>query len=642
MENRYNYPCIPQNDMDCYYNTTWKRMVEKMKIGTVNNFSFLENKINNELYQFVMEAKYGEDTILNNLAKFRDSYYNHRNNSFGPIIELVEEIQKIDSISDLSNVLSKMISINIDSLFTLTVSCHYQYPDVYCICLGDLPLTLGQREKYHSMEHIKLISYQTMLQNIYHFIKRNWQYHLSSVNNFVENICVFEILFSKLTLTMEESQNPFFVMNSCTYHTFLERFDVNDFWKNILDKFTLPDSYICYENIRLLDFLRKFMVGMGKDEWTMLKDYLVLCVARDYGIFSDTLFGAFSQELWKEIDQKQLFIQLLYSTFGPCLQSVFEAKHRNITKINYAFDIFHKMKDYCAEVINRSDMFNSITKIEANRKIATLDIIIGVTKDSNHLSNLSDLGSNFYRNLMIIHSFYFNAMIRMVGKKVDRYYLSITNDVYSFMVNAYYEPLSNLIYLPTSMLDDLFLDLNRDPIYNYGSIGVIIGHEMMHCFDTFGALFDHRGHLRNWWSKDDYRKYEKEVSKVMNHYSTLLLYGIPINSKASISEDIADIAGIKISFRTFLKTYCSKLKFNQLTFQQKEYLKKFFQSWAKTLRELEQPEDIESEIEHQIHSPNTIRINAPFSHLNEFYHIYDVGPEHLNYLNIGERTTFFD
>ena len=42
-----------------------------------------------------------------------------------------------------------------------------------------------------------------------------------------------------------------------------------------------------------------------------------------------------------------------------------------------------------------------------------------------------------------------------------------------------------------------------------------------------------------------------------------------------------------------------------------------------------------------VHAPSKIRINVPFSHLDEYYNIYDVRPYHHNFLNKKNRITLY-
>ena len=40
-----------------------------------------------------------------------------------------------------------------------------------------------------------------------------------------------------------------------------------------------------------------------------------------------------------------------------------------------------------------------------------------------------------------------------------------------------------------------------------GALGVMIGHEISHAFDSTGAQFDKNGDMRDWWTEEDYAKF---------------------------------------------------------------------------------------------------------------------------------------
>ncbi len=57
-------------------------------------------------------------------------------------------------------------------------------------------------------------------------------------------------------------------------------------------------------------------------------------------------------------------------------------------------------------------------------------------------------------------------------------------------VNAYYAPSINEICFPAGILQPPYFDINADDALNYGAIGVVIGHEMIHGFDDQGRRYD--------------------------------------------------------------------------------------------------------------------------------------------------------
>ncbi len=237
-------------------------------------------------------------------------------------------------------------------------------------------------------------------------------------------------------------------------------------------------------------------------------------------------------------DEKLGFINLFYDMFGYHLQDVYENNNYDNDTNNQVLEIFNNMKNYCIEYFTKTKFFSKETCLEAIKKLNYLDIVIGRTQYYIDLNNLSKLDNDFYNNVLEISYFYYKETIKNIGKRVDRKYISVNSDLYSYMLNAYYDPRSNMIYIPTSIMSKIFFDKNAEAIYNYGGIGSIIGHELMHSFDNIGSQYDELGHIRNWWTDNDYNKYEYEVNKVRKHYSRISINGMQINPNISISENL--------------------------------------------------------------------------------------------------------
>jgi putative endopeptidase len=352
-----------------------------------------------------------------------------------------------------------------------------------------------------------------------------------------------------------------------------------------------------------------------------------------------------------------------YNTFGYYLQNTYENNHSILNKKYELLDIFNNIKSYCIDTFRQTNMFSKSTKDEALKKLNKLDIIIGKQDYQLDLSQLPTLNDNFYLNLMEIMSYYNKISCSLIGEKINRKWLSINNDVFSFMVNAYYDPHNNIIYIPTGIMNDLFyrssIDYNstkyinqltdnnktnnehikNNMIYNYGGLGSIIGHEIMHSFDNNGAKFNSDGFLYNWWSSKDYLTYNNEIDKVIKHYNSLKVNGISINGEASIGENIADITGLKLSLRSYIRKYIGTNIFDTDT---KNKLKQFFARWAEVFRSVMKQDYLDYIIKVDVHAPSIVRINAPLSHIKEYYTIFDVKPEHQNYLDPEKRCTFMD
>ena len=82
---------------------------------------------------------------------------------------------------------------------------------------------------------------------------------------------------------------------------------------------------------------------------------------------------------------------------------------------------------------------------------------------------------------------------RRVNGLVDRTEWTMTPPTY----NAYHNPPNNEIVFPAGMLQPPLFDPTADDAVNYGAIGAVIGHELLHAFDDNGRHFDSHGNLRD-------------------------------------------------------------------------------------------------------------------------------------------------
>jgi predicted metalloendopeptidase len=638
------FECIPQNDLDCFYNKEWKNKQSEITQNEINtnNFEITQKKVNKEFIEFIKSAEKTDDIILNKLIMFRDSYY-QRFNKYDSFRYLINCINRITTIKELVYVIKILTNLDIDTLFSISVSAHYRYPDIYTLSIEEFPITMESKEIYFDPEYGNRIKeFESVLKKVYQFIKKNWNYSNSSGSSkFVENIIVCEMLFAEKTLDLDKISDPKIICNSMLIDNFLEAYDVDHFWENILESYVTKNSYISFPNVECIELIKSLLIDITPNNLAMLKDYLVYSLVKKYGFYTD-LKEALLELSPHAKDDDKLFIQLFYDTFGYYLEHIYEYKYGNDKKIKIIKEMFEQMKEYCIDNFKKTTIFTDQTKNEAIQKLIKMDIIVGRQKYGPNLIDLPVLSDNFFYNLMSIDSFNLKYMMKHVDQPIKRDNLSINNSIYSFIVNAYYDPSGNIIYIPTAILNDLFIKSDGDVLYNYGGMGAVIGHEMMHSFDNHGAQYDHLCHFHNWWTENDYNKFKLEIDKVMNHYASFKINDNEINSSASVGENIADIAGIKISFRTYMKHYMNNISSKSLSKKDKEHLKLFFKRWAEIFRSITNAQFIEYEVKVDLHAPNVIRINAPFSHLSEYYDIFNVGDHHFNYLEPHKRTIIMD
>ena len=151
-----------------------------------------------------------------------------------------------------------------------------------------------------------------------------------------------------------------------------------------------------------------------------------------------------------------------------------------------------------------------------------------------------DLLGNFLR----ANEFESQRQIAKIGKPLDRKEWGMTPPT----VNAYYSGSHNEIVFPAGILQPPFFDKKMDDAVNFGGIGVVIGHELTHGFDDQGRKFDPQGNLRDWWTEEDGKEFEKRASCVANEYGNFVAVDdLKLNGRLTLGENTADNGGARVA-----------------------------------------------------------------------------------------------
>ena len=107
-------------------------------------------------------------------------------------------------------------------------------------------------------------------------------------------------------------------------------------------------------------------------------------------------------------------------------------------------------------------------------------------------------------------------------------------DSISYSVLPSFAQGSNVIKLHIGILRKPFFDVTFPSAYNFGSIGAVIGHEMVHGFDNEGRKHDSNGILRQWWNRAAIERFEKRAECFKLQYSNFTVKGHPIDGEQTL------------------------------------------------------------------------------------------------------------
>lgn len=271
------------------------------------------------------------------------------------------------------------------------------------------------------------------------------------------------------------------------------------------------------------------------------------------------------------------------------------------------------------------------TKDKAVEKLNTFHVKIGYPDKWKDYSTLPIAKDTYWANIKRANKFDTAENFSKLGKPVDKDEWFMTPQT----VNAYYNPTSNEICFPAGILQYPFFDMNADDAFNYGAIGVVIGHEMTHGFDDQGRQFDKDGNLKDWWTEDDSQKFDERATKLADFYDKIeVAPGVFANGRFTLGENIADQGGLQVSFDAFINATASNPLEDKdgFTAAQRFFLA-YSNVWAGNIRD----EEVLKRTKTDPHSLGKWRVNGALPHVEPWYEAFDIQPEDKLYLAPEER-----
>jgi endothelin-converting enzyme/putative endopeptidase len=373
-------------------------------------------------------------------------------------------------------------------------------------------------------------------------------------------------------------------------------------------------------NVAVPAFFKAMSEEIGKEnlaDWkTYLRWHLAHADARhlssaflneNFAFYGKTLQG--QQELkprWKRCTQ------YVDDYLGEGLGQAYVEKYFPREAKQQALKMVKEIQAAMEQDISSLTWMSPATRQQALVKLHAMANKIGYPDKWRDYSKLEIVRGDELGNVERARQFEFNRQLAKVGKPVDRGEWDMTPPT----VNAYYNPQMNDINFPAGVLQPPAFDPNSDAAPNYGDTGGTIGHELTHGFDDEGRQFDAQGNLRDWWTADDAKEFEKRATCISDQYSTYtIIDDIKINGKLTLGEDVADLGGLILAYMAWKEdTKGQKLEpIEGLTPEQRFFIG-YGQSWCGHVRD--ETKRLRATIDP--HSPEKYRTNGVVSNMPEF------------------------
>lgn len=618
----------PQDDFFQFSNGTWiKENPVPPSESRWGSFNELEKSNNEKLTKILENAKNnkGEVGSMNDiLGSYYASMINlDKRNSLGlsPIEDLLNRVDRMNSMKDLPNVIAEHHQLGIGSLFGFGVGQDLKEVDNHTVYFGQGGISLPNKDYYLSEDKADIL--------------KKFKMHILNVGNIIgmsqkdseqwaENVVDFEKALAQKMMAPAQLRIPEATYNKMSKSKLVEGlgfFDSETYFASLgIPSF---DTVIVGQP----DFAR--LIGkMAKDtDMSLWKSYLKWKVVDHYaGHLTSELdkanFQFYGGVLTGKTEMKPMneraIRELTGLPIGELLGKAFVEKHYSKAAQDRVNTMVDNLLIVFEERIKNLTWMSKETKEQAQLKLSSIGRKLGYPDKWEDFSSLKFSQDDYIGNINKMALYSHNKNMGELLKPVDKDEWGMP----PHMVNAYYHPLLNEIAFPAGIMQAPFFSDKYEDAVNYGRIGMVIGHEFTHGFDDMGSKFAADGSFTNWWSEEDRQLFEERTAKLGQTFAGFCpVEGHCVNPDLTMGENIADLGGLTLAYYAYMRTneFKSGVKRDNFTPAQR-----FFIAYAQLWKINYTEEELKNRIANDPHSPGMYRVNGPLMNCPEFFEAFDV------------------
>lgn len=287
------------------------------------------------------------------------------------------------------------------------------------------------------------------------------------------------------------------------------------------------------------------------------------------------------------------------------------------------------------ERIDAQDWMSDETKKVAHEKLDAFYVKVGYPDKWTDYSTLQ-IGNSYLQNILSCKEWAIQDMIaKHLNKPVDKDEWYMTPQT----VNAYYNPTTNEICFPAGILQPPFFDMEADDAFNYGAIGVVIGHEMTHGFDDQGSKYDKNGNLSQWWTEEDTKRFNERIQVMREYHDSIeVLPGLHSNGSLTLGENMADHGGLMVSYQAFVNATAQAPLSDKDGFTPAQ---RFFLAYANVWGQNIRDEEIRKRVKSDPHSLGKWRVNGQMPHMDAWYEAFGITEQDPMFVPKEKRVTIW-
>jgi len=543
-----------------------------------------------------------------------------------PIEKDMAKIDEVKNLDDLAALTAYFHQYELAPLFNFSVGTDEKISSMYAVYFWQDGLGLPDRDYYFRQgqraQNIR-DSYQAYIEKVFGLYFKKDSKLLKNYSKIVFDI---ESKLASKHNTRVENRSPEKTYNKMTLNEIkdiLSNFNLALYLK-IINAKSFDDAVVSQPHY--LAHINKLLREVSLEDWKIYYQWHLLKgfasnLSSAYVDASFEFYGKTLRGQKKPSPRWKKSLGFISGTTGELLGQIYVKEHFREDSKKRLNEMVENLRTAFSDRIKQLEWMSPETKQKALKKIGTFTKKIGYPDVWKSYDGLEVAKGDHMKNVKAIRKFGFHKMLADIGQPSDknRWYMSPQT------VNAYYDPTKNEVVFPAGILQPPFFTPSADDAINYGSIGVVIGHEFVHGFDDQGSKYDEKGNLNDWWTNTDREKFENKTKVLVKQFNAMSpLNGYNVNGELTLGENIADLGGLVMSYNAYLKS----LEGNEPeAIDGFNYKQRFFLGYARLWRSAIRDEALIQRLQTDPHSPADARVNGPLRNLSIFQQAWNCQAE---------------
>ncbi|MBQ7105561.1 MAG: M13 family metallopeptidase [Bacilli bacterium] len=596
---------------------------EEIALGEVgwSKFSLAQEKVDDEIEEIVKELVNSKSN--SDINVLYNNYLNISSRDKVGLGVLDSYIKLIDNSKNINEFINNAIKVENDlyiDIFTLsTVAPDFKDTSKNIVYFYPVTFDFGMNSDIYinpdySRYHALLKQAQIKLLKLYGYDKVKSREISGMLDEFFTNLA-------------SKSKNEKDLSDVDSLYNVITKNDLQNIYTNIdIDNYLKlmgisNQEYFSIVDIENYKAMNSYLI---EDNLYLLKEYVKIKILEVYGGYTSSSYSSVINDLNNKLmgvestdTIEDEAVSLISTVFSSVVDKIYLENNFSLEDKEFIEKMVYDILEYYQDNIESNTWMDSKTKDKAILKLKNMKINIGGNYDDLITYNFNS-NSTLLDNILLINKMESDQLLIKLNN----------NDVESIIsptiVNAYYNPLDNSINFPASLKE---LYDSSDNYYSIlGSMGMIIAHEITHAFDNNGSKFDEFGNRVDWWSDNDYFKFQELQEDIISYYSNYEVLGIEVDGEKTVGENIADLGAVNaiVSIANNKNASSDELKILFSSYASL-WASEYIDSYQKSLLLID------------THSPDKVRVNAVLSSCDTFYEVYDISEDDSMYIDKSSR-----